>query len=283
MIPGENLMNRPDGSSIPLPFAAKLIVVTLTFFVSQFTGLVFGQNTSIEYDHYWQLEIDENTVRVTVKGFVPFKFAEQFLVLGWCPANQDASDYFETAAAILRGEGTITARGEFHIDADDPEDYCHFWFEQPVEVVLNGKTWWKPNKLKCSDETFNFELNEDWTKQLNWRARCADPEQAAMLEMFLPKNLHQMLYSGEEHTLQFSNYEGAVLEDVVVKPEHMYLPIEGKLRYIFHSDSWSGIDWNPKGEQLRFDDSRPKPKDYPVPKGEWGPPLSEIEWKMATQ
>jgi hypothetical protein len=276
-------MNRPARSSVTIPFTARLMAVTLTFFFSQFPGLVFGQNTAIEYDHYWQSEIDENKVKVTVKGLVPFMFAEQFLVLGWCPANQDASDYFETAAAILRGEGTITARGDFHIDADDPEDYCHFWFEQPVEVVLKGKTWWKPNKLNCSDETFNFELNEDWTKQFNWRARCADPEQAAMLEMFLPKNLHQMLYSGEERTLQFTNYEGAVLEDVVVKPEHMYLPMEGKLRYIFHSDSWSGTDWNPKGKQLRFDPSRPKPKDYPVPKGEWGPPLSQIEWKMATQ
>ena len=102
-----------------------------------------------------------------------------------------------------------------------------------------------------------------------------------MLEMFLPKNLLHMLYSGKEHTLQFTNYEGAVLEEVVVKPEHLYLPMEGKLRYIFHSDSWSGTDWNPEGKQLRFDPSHQKPKDYPVPTGEWGPPLSQIKWKLA--
>ena len=259
----------------PFRLGLKLLIITQLLFVMYNPGSLFCQGKCIEYDHEFEWHVDIMKIKVIVKGFVPFEFAENHLVLGWCPNNKDGSEYFETAASILKGEATLFAKGELHIV--DEDESCHMYFEHPIKVILKGKTWWKPNKIGCSDETCNFELNEDWTKPVEWKVRCSDPEQAAMLRMFLPKRLHDEVYTGEDKTLQFANYEGAVLEAEAF--QGMHPTMKGKLRYIFHSSSWKGTDWNPHGPQLRYDDSRPKPKDYPKPKGEWGPPLDKIVWK----
>ena len=37
---------------------------------------------------------------------------------------------------------------------------------------------------------------------------------------------------------------------------------------------------NPPNEQLRYDDDRPKPKDYPISESELGPPLESIQWNL---
>lgn len=239
---------------------------------------LFCQQNGIEYDHFWQGNIIENKIKITVKGFVPFELVENHIVLSKCPRKEVGKDYLENMASIFKGEATVFARGELLIvDEDAPEEFCRLSFEHSIKVTLRGKNWWKPNHLGWADLTYNFELDEDWTKLVKWKVQCNDPEQAAMLRMLLPKRLHMEVYSGGDKTLQFPNFDGSVLEDVAF---YGMLPgMTGKLRYIFHSAAQKGADWNPKGSQLRFDDSKPKPKDYPKPKGEWGPPLSKIVWK----
>jgi len=188
---GERTMGVLNDSILSFKGGLKLLILILVFCFLINAGSLFCQQKGIEYDHVWQWDILENKLKVTVKGFVPFEFVENHIVLGWCPNNKDGSDYFETVASTMEGEATIYARGELLIvDEDDPEEYCHLSFEHPIKVTLKGKTWWKPNDLRCSDETCNFQLDEDWTAVVNWKVKCNDPEQAAMLRIFLPKQLH---------------------------------------------------------------------------------------------
>jgi len=148
-------------------------------------------------------------------------------------------------------------------------------------VTINGKTHHikRPEEMG-TDVRVNLELQENWNGKFNWDIETSDPEvdsyRLAMLKRIIPQKIPDSPHTG--YTIEYDyNYPGNTTYEYVTSNAMGTF----RWRYIFSSshsqDNCKRI--NPI-DQERFDDKRPKPKDYPVLKGKLGPPLDQIKWDL---
>jgi len=230
-------------------------------------------------DHLFVYNNPTVNYRITVKGQIPvyedFDNAKEISVktsLG--PQSFAVHNLYGKGTLNVSGRGSMNL-GQFQVKKIN--------YESSMIVNITGKTDFKENpSYGSASSLIYFALEENWNGSFNWDIETSDPENDAlrydMFKRIVPTKIPDSPHTGR--TLKYNDdYPG------ISTYEHKsVIPGMGtfiwKYSYVNRNAAEYQSEINPPNEQLRYNDDRPKPKDYPVPEGELGPPLKDIKWEL---
>lgn len=226
-------------------------------------------------DHVFNYNNPTVTYKITVRGEIPIQ-VNPLGKISCCEGTQ------ERIVSNLSGSGivTISGRGSLNMPGFQVE---RLNYNAKMRIQINGKTTcFEEPKSHCLTLYSFISLEETWLDNIEWDIITSDPENDAlrydMFKQIAPTRIPDSPHTGRTLKYQY-DYPG------ISAFEHQST-IAGmgtfKWKYIYSSSSAEQYyrEINPPNEQLNYDDDRPKPKDYPVPEGELGPPLESITWDL---
>ena len=223
-----------------------------------------------------------------------FKYSNSMMnytitVRGEVPVNQDYAGYIsccqgkgERPVFYLSGSGIVNVYGRGSITLEDFQ-IKKLNYNAKMRIQIDGKTTcFEEPELFCLTSFGCISLKETWLNDMQWDIVTSDPEnddvRINMFKQIVPTKIPVSPHTGR--TLKFNLDHGSirVYEHVSAAPgvgtfkwKYSYVPSNAEQYY---------KEVNPPGEQLRYDETKGLPKDYPVSKEELGPPLESIKWDL---
>jgi hypothetical protein len=249
-------------------------------------GLVSSQSDYIKchliIDHQFVYSNPMVNYEISVTGRIPVQYEENFAV----KVKLYDKEYIDLAST-LTGRGNLKVSGRGSINAGSFQ-VNKINYDSQIHVNIQGKTRYLEQEDGSVIPVMNLALEENWNGDLNWDIETSDPENDDLrYNMF--KNIVPTKIPGSPHTGKTLEYiTGYLYEDQTFQTVSS-VPGMGTFRwrytisYTYVKDKYDTepkLTVNPKN-QSRFDDNRPKPKDYvKTYEPRLGPPLESIEWEI---
>jgi hypothetical protein len=230
---------------------------------------------TLRIDHEFKYNNPMMNYTITVRGEVPIN--EDYAGFISCCQGKGKRPVF-----YLSGSGIVNVYGKGSMHIDDFQ-VKKLNYNAKMRIQIKGKTTcFEEPELFCLTVFGCISLEETWLDDIKWDIVTSDPEnddlRINMFKQIAPTKIPVSPHTGRTLKFNFDHGSIRVYEHEssaggvgTFKWQYSYVPSNAEQYY---------KEVNPPGEQLRYDETKGLPKDYPVSKEELGPPLESIIWDL---
>lgn len=237
--------------------------------------VVLASGPTLILDHVFTYNNPMVNYTITVRGEVPIS-EEPVGKVECCHGK------WERIVGYLSGSGIVTVTGKGSMSAGQFQ-VKKINYTAKMRIQVNGKTaCFEEPESHCLTLFSIISLEETWLDDMEWEIETSDPENDSyryeMFKRIVPTKIPDSPHTGRTLKYQY-DYPGVSIyeHNSSAGGQGTY---KWKYAYVSSNAEQYYKEVNLPTEQLNYDDDRPKPKDYPVPEGELGPPLESVSWDL---